>query len=284
MPHVGLVCDSTCDLAPEWLAEHGVRMVPLRVLFGEEAHLDWVDMHPDEFFARLASSPVLPTTSQPSPADFERAYAELAAQGCDSIVSIHLTAPLSGTFESATMAAQTSALPVDVVDTKLVSQAVGLVVKKAIALRDSGATAEEIASDCRATAAATRLFFVLNTLEYLVKGGRAGKAQGLAASLLNIKPILRFNSEGTIEPFMKVKGTRKALAELAAHTAEESRSSGRLRLAILHAESPELADELVAALDAAGADYELDSIGLVGAVIGTYAGPGAVGLAYYPLG
>lgn len=284
MPHVGLVCDSTCDLAPEWLAEQGVRMVPLRVLFGEEAHLDWVDMHPEEFFARLASSPVLPTTSQPSPADFERAYAELAQQGCDSIVSIHLTAPLSGTFESATMAAQTSVLPVDVVDTRLCSQALGLVVKKAVALRDSGASADEIASGCRRTAAATRLFFVLNTLEYLVKGGRAGKAQGLAASLLNIKPILRFNSEGTIEPFMKVKGTRKALAGLAAHAAEESRSLGRLRLAILHAASPELADELRAALDTAGANYELDSIGLVGAVIGTYAGPGAVGLAYYPLG
>ena len=258
-------------------------MVPLRVLFGEETHLDWVEMHPDEFFKRLASVQTLPTTSQPSPADFKRAYGELADKGCEEIVSIHLTSPLSGTFESATLGAQDSPVPVEVVDTKLVSQAFGLIVKRAIELRDAGASGAEIARTCRATAANTRLFFILNTLDYLVKGGRAGKAQGLAASILNIKPILTFNAEGTIEPFKKVKGTRKAIEELAAHVAAESRARGRMRVAILHASSPALADELLGALEAAEADFELDCTGLVGAVIGTYAGPGAVGVAYHPM-
>ena len=283
MSKVGIVCDSTCDLEPDWLASHDVLMVPLRVLFGEEAHLDWVDMGVDEFFERLAKAPALPTTSQPSPADFEAAYAKLATSGCESIVSIHLTAALSGTFESATLAAKTSALPVHVIDTKLVSQALGLIVKKGIELRDSGASAEEIAQGCIRTASVTRLYFVLDTLDYLVKGGRAGKAQGLAASLLNIKPILVFNEEGTIEPFKKVKGTRKAMGELAQHVADESHAKGRLRVAFLQAAALDLAEELRGALDAAGADYEIDSIGHVGAVIGTYSGPRAVGLAYYPI-
>ncbi len=282
MSQVGIVCDSTCDLTPEWLEQHGVRLVPLRVLFGEETHNDWVDMHPEEFFERLATSPVLPTTSQPSPADFEAAYSALATEGCEAIVSIHLSAALSGTVESATLAAKTSSVPVHVIDTKLVSQALGLVVKRAVDLRDSGAGAEQIVSGCTETAQATGLLFILDTLDYLVKGGRAGKAQGLAASLLNIKPILTFNDEGTIEPFKKVKGTRKAIAELAAHVAEESRKKGRLRVALLQAVAPDLAEELRLALEAAGADCEIDSLGHVGAVIGTYSGPRAVGLAFYP--
>lgn len=283
MSRVGIVCDSTCDLEPAWLTEHDVRMVPLRVLFGDEEHLDWVDTRPEGFYERLVAASKLPTTSQPSPADFAAAYADLAREGCDAIVSVHLTSALSGTFESATMAAVDSPIPVHVVDTKLVCQATGLCVKAAVTARDAGQSAEDIARVADETAKKTRLFFVLNTLDYLVKGGRAGKAQGLAASLLNIKPVLRFNSDGIIEPFKKAKGTRKALAELGAHVAQESREFGRLRVAILHAISPELAQELLDALDAAGADYELESIGLVGSVIGTYSGPGAVGLAYYPI-
>lgn len=284
MSEVGIVCDSTCDLEPAWLAEHGVSVVPLRVLFGEEQYLDWVDMRPDEFYKRLAASTVLPTTSQPSPADFGKVYAQLSAEGCTDIVSIHLTSALSGTFESATLAATDSPIPVRVVDTKLVSQAVALVIKSAVAARDAGNSADVIARVAGETAAKTRLFFVLSTLDYLVKGGRAGKAQGLAASLLNIKPVLRFNADGIIEPFKKVKGTKKALAELAAHVAQDSREHGRLRVALLHACDSELVEELREALDAAGADFELDSVGLVGSVIGTYAGPSAVGLAYYPIG
>ncbi len=283
MSNVGIVCDSTCDLTPEWLAEHGAQLVPLRVFFGEEGHLDWVDMHPDEFFKRLATSPTLPTTSQPSPADFEVAYAELVSRGCTDIVSIHLTAALSGTCESAILAAATASVPVHVVDTKVTSQALGLIVKRALELREGGLSAEQIAQDCIETSRRTRLYFILDTLDYLVKGGRAGKAAGLAASVLNIKPILRFNAEGTIEPFKKVKGSRKAIIELAEFVAEDSRTNGRMRITLLHAVAPDLAEELHAALDAASADYLLESVGAVGAVIGTYSGPRSVGLGYYPI-
>ncbi len=283
MARVGIVCDSTCDLGPAWCEANDVVMVPLKVLFGDETYLDWVDFEPAEFYERLQAAPKLPKTSQPSPAEFAAAYAGLADAGCDSIVSVHLTAALSGTFESATMAAKDSAIPVHVIDTKRVSQATGLVVKAALEARATGAEGAEVARITQKIADDTSLFFVLDTLEYLVKGGRAGKAQGLAASVLNIKPVLEFNSDGIIEPFKKAKGTRKALQILAEHIAEDSKANGRVRLSILHACSPELAEELRGALDAAGVDYELESIGLVGSVIGTYAGPRAVGCGYYHL-
>jgi len=284
MPRVGIVTDSTCDLTPTELDALAVRMVPLKVLIGDETFLDWVELTPDEFYRRLASSPVLPKTSQPTPADFLAVYKDLAESGCETIVSIHLTSQLSGTVSSATLAAADSPIPVHIIDTKKVSQAVALVVNAACEARDSGADGESVAARAQSVSDSLRMYFVLDTLDYLVKGGRAGKAQGLAASLLNIKPVLEMNADGIIEPFKKAKGRKKALAELAAHVAEESRRKGRLRVALLHACSADEARDLQAELVAAGTDMEFAGTGLVGAVVGTYAGPNAVGCAYYPLG
>lgn len=282
MSRVAIVCDSTADLPLAWYDEHDVRMVPLKVLFGDRTYLDWREFEPSEFFVKLAAATTLPKTSQPSPADFTAAYEALAADGYDGIVSVHLTAALSGTFQSASIAAETSPIPVRVIDTKVVSQATALSVQAAVSARDAGDDLETVASKTLKVAQDTRLFFVLDTLDYLVKGGRAGKAQGLAASLLDIKPVLTFNSEGTIEPFKKAKGRRKAFAELAAYVAEQSKGN-KLRLALLHSDCPEIAEELRAAIDAAGAEYEFAHSGLIGSVIGTYAGPKAVGVAYHPV-
>jgi len=282
MASVGIVCDSTCDLGLDWYPAHDVVMVPLKVIFAEETFLDWVELEPTEFYKLLKAAPALPTTSQPTPAQFSEAYQNLADQGVDEIVSIHLTAALSGTFESATMAAKDAPIPVHVVNTNRVTQGTGLIVKAAAEARDAGMSAAEIEVLANETAKSSNLFFILDTLEYLVKGGRAGKASGLAASVLNIKPVLTFNAEGTIEPFSKERGQAKAYAALAKHVAELS-ANNRLRLVVFHAVSPDLADNLIAALDAAGAQYELDSVGSIGAVIGTYAGPRSVGVACYPL-
>jgi DegV family protein with EDD domain len=284
MVKVGIVTDSTCDLRPDELEALGVRMVPLKVLIGEETWLDWISIDPDRFYSKLASSPVLPKTSQPTPAEFYAVYEDLAASGCDSIVSIHLTSALSGTISSATLAAQESSIPVHVIDTKKVTQALALVVKAAAQARDDGRDGDGVAEVAEMTSNKTSLFFVLDTLEYLVKGGRAGKAQGLAASLLNIKPVLSMNDEGIIVPFKKVKGQSKALAELVDHVAEQARLHGRLRLSVLHGMVPETADEFRSLIVASGADVEIESVGLVGSVVGTYAGPGAVGCAFYPVG
>jgi len=282
MSRIGIVCDSTCDLGYPWLAEqYDMAMVPLKVHFGEETLLDWIDLTPATFFERLDTADVLPKTSQPSPSDFAAEYARLADAGCTGIVSVHLTGALSGTVQSAHMAAENAPVPIRVVDTRMASAGVAICVEAAIRAREAGGDLDGVEAAALSVVDASRLLFALDTLEYLVKGGRAGKAQGLAASVLNIKPILTFNDEGTIEPFKKVKGTRKAIAEIAAQAAADA--GGRpLIIAILHSMAPELAEDLRGALDAAGVTYDLRHTTEVGAVIGTYAGRRAIGLVYYP--
>ncbi len=281
MGRIGIVCDSTCDLGPDWLAERDVVMVPLKVLFGDETYLDWIDLTPEAFYEKLRRSPSLPKTSQPSPSEFSAVYESLAGSGCTDIVSIHLSSALSGTHESAVLAAATAPVPVRIIDTRVVSAAEALVVSAAVRARDAGGDIDDVERATRDAVGSMRLLFMLDTLDYLVKGGRAGKAQGLAASVLNIKPVLTFNEEGIIEPFKKVKGVRRAIQEMAAQVAFDSKDRP-VRLAILHSMAPELVHELHRALDAAGATYTLEHITTVGAVIGTYAGPGAVGVAYHP--
>ena len=197
---------------------------------------------------------------------------------------VTLSAALSGTFESATLAAATSPVPVRIVDGKSASQGTGLIVKAAVEAREAGMDAAAVEARALEVARSTRLFFLLDTLDYLVKGGRAGKATGLAASLLNIKPVLEVNADGIIEPFKKVRGRTQAIAALAEHVAEDSARNGRMRIALLHAAQTEDAEELEVAMLAAGADVEIESHGVIGAVIGVYTGPGAVGVAYYPIG
>lgn len=277
----GIVCDSTADLPVEFYSDNDVTMVPLKVRFGDEVLADWTELHPEEFYARLSASPTLPKTSQPSPAEFETAYRSLAEAGCDEIVSIHLSAALSGTVQSASLAASDSPVPVHVVDSKKVSQGTALVLKAAIEARDAGASGDEIARTAERIASKVRLFFVLDTLDCLVKGGRAGRAAGVAAALLNIKPVLSIGSDGVVEAFKKVKGFRRALSELAGHVAEDAAGS-EVRLGLLHSCSPERADELREELAAAGVLIREEPPVVVGAVIGTYAGPRAAGCAYYP--
>lgn len=279
MSKVGIVCDSTCDMGPEWLAEHQVVMVPLKVSFGPETYDDWVDLAAERFYELLASSPALPKTSQPAPAQFQAAYESLARAGCDQIVSIHLAAALSGTYASAVLAAESSPVPVTVIDTFSVSVGMGLVLEAAIAARDAGADAMGVERAAREVMATLHVYCALDTLDYLVKGGRAGRAAALAADLLKIKPVLYFDEKGAVGLHKKVRGTRRAIAEMAAVAA--AAAEGRpLRIAILHSLATDLVDRLIAALDEAGVRYSVLAVRPTGAVIGTYSGPRALGIAF----
>lgn len=283
MARVAIVTDSTCDMGPEALAGLGVEMVPLKLHFGETTYLDWIDFKPDEFYPKLLASPVLPTTSQPSPAEFAAVYARLADEGVEGIVSIHLTAKLSGTYESAMLAAVDAPVPVRVVDSMVASWALALVVQAAVDARDSNGDLDAVEAAALKAVSGTELYFVLDTLDNLVKGGRAGKAQGLAASLLNIKPVLHF-VDGAIEPFKKARGTKAAFAELASHVAARSRELGGVKAVVIHALAPDLAEQIRKTVVDAGLVGEIVTIGDIGSVIGTHAGPRAVGICYLPLG
>lgn len=280
MTRIGIVTDSTCDLGPVRAEELDVVMVPLKVTFGEQTYRDWLDVEPARFYEMLGAATVLPKTSQPSPADFAAEYRRLAEAGCAGVVSVHLSAAVSGTFESAMLAAGMVDVPVRVVDTHSTSVGLVLPLLAAVEARNAGSGLDEVEDAARTVAASTRTLFALDTLEYLVKGGRAGRAQGLAASLLSIKPVLTFDADGVISAYKKVKGTKKAILEIAEAVAEAASDGGTVRVGVLHGESPELAAELVSAIEATGVAHEIVTTNTVGAVIGTYAGPRAVGAAF----
>jgi DegV family protein with EDD domain len=281
MPRIAVVTDSTCDRGPAALAAIDVTMVPLKLHFGDATFRDWTDLMPSDFYPKLRAAAQLPTTSQPTPGDFSDVYKRLANEGAEGIVSIHLSQKLSGTVESALMAAETSPVPVRVVDTTFVSAGMDFAIDAACAARDAGKSFDAIEKAALEAAARTELFFALDTLDYLVKGGRAGRAQGMAAALLNIKPVLQVTG-GVIEPFKKCKGTNKAIREMAGHVAERSRKLGPLNIVVIHAVAQNLADELSNAIRSAGTDIATFEVDEIGSVIGTHVGPRAVGVAYAP--
>jgi len=281
MPRIAVVTDSTCDRGPDALAAAGVTMVPLMVHFGDGAYRDWVELTPEQFFPKLRSAAQLPTTSQPTPGDFALVYRTLADEGAEGIVSIHLSAKLSGTVESALMAAENSPVPVRVIDSTFVSCGMDFAIEAACAARDTGADLDTVEKAALDAVAESELFFVIDTLDYLVKGGRAGRSQGMAAALLNIKPILRVTG-GLIEPFKKCKGTNRAIREMAEYVAGESRKLGPLKIVVVHAVAQNLADELMNAIRSAGTDIAQMSCDEIGSVIGTHVGPRTVGVGYAP--
>jgi DegV family protein with EDD domain len=281
MPRIAVVTDSTCDRGPTALAAIGVIMVPLKAHFGDQTFRDWIDLTPTDFYPMLRSAGQLPTTSQPTPGEFTEVYRRLAEQGVEGIVSIHLSQKLSGTVESALMAAETSPIPVRVVDSTFVSCGMDFAIRAACTARDAGEDLDTVEKAALNAVAGTELFFVVDTLDYLVKGGRAGRAQGMAAALLNIKPVLQVTG-GVIEPFKKCKGTTKAIREMAEHVANRSKKLGALDIVVIHAVAQNLADELCNAIRSAGADIASITVDEIGSVIGTHVGPRAVGVGYAP--
>lgn len=278
---VAIVTDSTCDYTRENLVERDIRMVPLSVIFGDATYLDHVEITPAEFYDKMARSSMLPSTSQPSPADFTAMYQALADEGYEAIVSVHISAALSGTWNSAHIAAETSPIPVTVIDSKTTSQALGFIIDAAVAARDAGGSASDVAMACYNAMERIEIFFILETMDNLVRGGRAGKAAGLAASLLNIKPILTL-VDGSVSPWNKAKGRKRAFQAMALHIEALAAERGPLKAALLHAIDPEGAEALRAAIEETDADVEFGEPQVIGPVLGTHVGQGCVGVAVMP--
>ena len=201
---VKVVTDSTSDIPPDLAEELGVAVVPPMIFFGAEGFKDGVDITKDEFFEKLTTGDVMPTTAQPSVGDFLEVYRPLAEAGHD-IVSVHLSGKLSGTVNSARLAAQEMPdATVEIVDTGLASVGVTLAVKAAVDAVAGGGSAAEAADAARKAAEETEVFFVLDTLEYLKRGGRIGGAQAALGSLLSLKPVLRL-VDGEVQTSEKVR-------------------------------------------------------------------------------
>lgn len=269
-----IVTDSTCDLPDEMASELDITVVPLQVIFGNEAFRAG-ELSTDEFFRRLASAPELPRTSQPSVGEFRAVYEELAKR-TDRIVSIHLSARFSGTVETARLAAREliGRCSIEVIDSGTVSMAMGLGVIAAARVAREGAGLDDCASTARSVLGRERLAVALDTLEYLRRGGRIGRAQAFLGGLLRLKPIVTVR-DGETFPLTRVRTRKKALEELLRICLEDAVVEEAV---VMEATTPDdaryIADELHKRMP--GVPVHL---GKLGPVIGVHGGPGTIGLA-----
>jgi len=279
--NTAIVLDSTSDFPEARDVHPNMRVVPLYVLFGDESFKDGVEIEPAEFYERLASATTLPTTRQPTPQDFADCYDELAGAGYERILSLHVSAKLSGTYQSACLGAElVGGDRVRIIDTETASLANAMLALAIQRRLTAGTSDEEIDALLEQFKQSSRVVFTVGTLEYLQKGGRIGKAQALAGSLLNVKPILSV-ADGVIEPIGKVRGRQKALEEFARIFTEETTDQAGLRVAIAHANAPEWVDVLRDLAARTRPQAELELVEILGAVVGTHAGPGAVGFFWF---
>lgn len=273
-----ILTDSTCDISPQEAAERGVRIVPLKVVFGEDALLDGVDITPESFYARLAQSEKLPTTSQPSPDDFLTVFKEATERG-DSVVAILLSSKISGTVQSATVAAEMAGGDIHVVDSLTTICSMRILVEHALALRDEGKSAQEIAEELCALRSRIRLHAVVDTLEYLHKGGRLSRASAILGQLLGMKPIVQVK-DGVVGVLDKARGTRGAFKKIIEHIEAGKGIDPAFTPLIGYTAHKEKAFQLAAALHEHFGTTPRDVLYPVGCVIGTHAGPGACVVSY----
>jgi DegV family protein with EDD domain len=273
--NTAIVLDSTADFPdaaqrfPSW------RVVPLYVNFGTESYRDGVDMTAGEFYARLPSATTLPTTSQPTPADFKAVYDELG--GYARIFSIHIAASLSGTFQSAGLAADDR---VRRIDSETASAAIAMLALAIQRRLDRGTTDEEVDALVERYTREHGLLFTVDTLEFLARGGRIGRAKAFAGELLNVKPILSIRG-GEVIPVKRVRGNRKAFQEFVDAVETQTVDAAGLHFGIAHADAPQRAAELVKMVRDLRPQATIDIDTELGAVIGAHAGPRTVGLFWF---
>ena len=276
--NTAIVVDSTADFPqapqryPNW------RVVPLYVRFGAESFRDYVELSPGDFYERLRTAEELPTTSQPTPADFLATYEQLSVY--DRIYSLHLSGDLSGTYASATTAGEElGGDKVRTVDTGTASAAVamlGLAIQRRL---DRGTTDEEIQGLLERYERDAHLLFTVDTLEFLGRGGRIGRASAWAGNLLHVKPIMTIKRE--VIPLKRMRGNQKAMRYFVDEFTASSEDRRSLRVGIAHAAAPDRARQLEKMVRGERRQAQIEIVTDLGAVVGTHAGPGTVGFFWF---
>jgi DegV family protein with EDD domain len=276
--NTAIVIDSTADFPeaaerfPNW------RMVPLYVRFGDESYRDYVELGPHDFYERLRVAPTPPTTSQPTPGDFAAAYEELA--GYERIFSVHIPQTLSGTIQSARVAAEELADTVRPIDSGTASAAIAMLGFAIQRRLERGTTDDEVDALVERFKERAGLLFTVDTLEFLQRGGRIGRAAKFAGQLLNVKPILTIE-EGEVVPLKRVRGAAKAFAEFQRQFTDETTDGEALRVGIAHADAPDRAEQLRKMVAGERPHAQVEIVTTLGAVVGTHAGPGTVGFFWF---
>jgi DegV family protein with EDD domain len=276
---IAIVTDSTADIPQNLVEQYRISVIPQILIMGDKTWRDGVDIDPPTFYELLRTSPHFPASSQPSAASFEELFTQLAGEA-EGIAAILISNELSGTLNSAHMAASNLPdVPIEIVDSRSVSMQLGFIVLAAARAAAAGADLASVAEAARALIGRAGVYFTVDTLEYLHRGGRIGAAAKLFGTALNLKPVLNIR-DGIVSPVTKVRTRRKALDTVLQRLEEELAGSDRVHLAVLHVAAPDDAASFAARLEAQFRPVEMMCYEC-GPVIGTHAGPGTVGAAYY---
>ncbi|MFC1995448.1 DegV family protein [Chloroflexota bacterium] len=269
---IKIVTDSTADIPSALAKELGITVVPLYVRFGDKAYRDRVDITEDKFYQRLMNDPIHPSTSQPTPQDFANVYRELSQQA-DGIVSIHISSKLSGTCNSALQAKEMVATEcsVEVVDSEMVSMGLGLLAIEAATFTNAGKGLQQVVEEVKQLIPSTHVWALFDTLKYLERGGRIGKAKALLGSVLNIKPVLVVK-DGEMAPASQVRNRAKGIGVLCDFV---NKVIDIQDLAVAYSTTP---DEAQVLADHIGTMFDKDRIRLarIGPTLGVHTGPGAL--------
>jgi len=273
---VRIVTDSSCDLPQAMADALGIRIVPLSVRFGDTEYIDRTTITATEFWSKCAASATLPETAAPSPGSFEETYRSLAAEGATAIVVVALSSDLSATMQSAELAARAVAPEIDVriVDSRNASMGLGLTVLACAELAKTGASADEVVARAQSVIPHTRVFAALDTLDNLKKGGRIGGAKAMLATVMSIKPLISITN-GLVEEAGKQRTRSKALAHLV--DILRNQEVPIERLAVLNAQCADI-DAFIAMVKEVYSGEII--VGDIGAVIGTHAGQGTIGIVF----
>ncbi|MFJ8841925.1 DegV family protein [Streptomyces cyaneofuscatus] len=277
--HVAIVTDSTAYLPRRTMERHGITAVPLTVVLGDQALEEGTEISARSLALALQKRHSV-TTSRPSPEVFAATYRAAADGGADAVVSLHLSAEFSGTYDAALLAAKDAPIPVRVVDTGMVAMALGFCALAAAESAEAGGSPDEIVAAAEKRAAGTSAYFYVDTLDYLRRGGRIGTAQALLGSALAVKPILQLDG-GRIEMLEKVRTASKAIARLEEIVAERA-GEAVVDIAVHHLAAPERAERLAERLRERVPGLADLHVSEVGAVIGAHTGPGLLGAVISP--
>ncbi len=280
MPKIAIVTDSTAYIPADLVQKHNITVTPQILIWGEETYRDGVDIQPDEFYARLKTAKVMPTTSQVSPATMQATFEGLIEKGYD-VLGIFIAAKLSGTIQSAVQAIDTMGAAgqnVNIVDSNTTAMAMGFQVLTVARAIENGANMQDAVALAERARAHTGVYFAVDTLEFLHRGGRIGGAQRFLGTALNMKPVLAV-VDGHVEAVERIRTKGKALERVLELVMEQTKGKTPVRLATLHAAAEAEARTL---LDKASQELNATEsiMSTVSPVVGTHAGPGTVGLAY----
>lgn len=277
---IAVVTDSTASLDPADAAREGIEVMPLKVVIGAETHADGVDVSSDDVAQALRDF-VPVSTSRPTPDEFAAVYARLAEEGFDAVISVHLSAELSGTFESAQLAAREALVPVMCVDTRQVGIATGFAAGRAAAVARAGGDETSAVGAALAAGESSTVLMYVDTLEYLRRGGRVGVATAFIGSALAVKPLLTLR-DGVVVPLERVRTSAKALARLEALTVQAAETAERgYDIGVQHLANPEVGAQVAQRL-ASALGRDRVPVNEVGTVIGAHVGPGMIAVTVTP--